>query len=749
MAKRKRKKIKSLKGEDSEAYFNEAVDLLRYKKLDLALKFAEKGKEIAKTDADIETANEIITEAHFRIALNTSAPEEQLNHLEHCLKYTPDESRFHFYKGIALLKQRNSKEALKEFQFVEDKEPDREGLSYFKNIASIDEEKDFDKENLSDKERNTLKIIRQFLAETPETEIDELPWNKVLGRYPKIWKALYEMKLDEANAPTDTLKKGVNINRTKSISSILQYYEGLAYFRKNNPEKARIIWQKILRGDFSEPWAYKNLMMLGREELQDLIDEKKWKQAARISAQLPEALKDKDSSLNDVMSYALFNLGYEASEKGKWNQALSYWKQARDISDNRYLAQNVAIVQEKIENWDAAAQAWRDVLRRRPRREDHPDYLTDKQVSSVWKHAGECYQKISDEKEAIYCFRKAIEYAPDNMDMRMELVEYLFAMERCEAAENEINNILEIDPENKQALIQLAQYYETTPSLDGREIWEKILAIDPEDQGVKDMIAESYIEKAESEKTDGIWGMLFGNTIKDKIKIIQQGLEILPDHPKLLFYLGICYRESNKNKKAKKILMEAYNKAPDDTFILGGTLHELVHLKNNKLVEKIIPELHKNPKVYVNFWIHQISGAAHCNLGKKWIMRFCEEALAHLEHSNDQTLETKASILFQILLALREENEYGIFDYYKIMVEEEVPNSGVLELIKAWEYFSVDQDISLAKRMVRKTKKTIKKTNDIGMMRQADRIEQNIDQLAAMLSQYIFEEGLEDIYELF
>jgi tetratricopeptide (TPR) repeat protein len=749
MAKRKRKKIKSLKGEDSGAYFKEAVDLLRFRKLDLALKFAEKGKEVAKNDADIETANEIITEAHFRIALNNTDPAKQLDHLENCLKYLPDEPRFRFYKGIALLKQRNSKEALKEFQFVEDKEPDREGLSYFKNIASIDEEKDFDNENLSDKERNTLKIVQQFLAEDPKTEIDELPWNKVLGRYPKIWKALYEMKLDETYAPADTLKKGVNINRTKSISSLLQYYEGLAHFRKNNTEKARIIWQKILRGDFSASWARKNLMILSREELLDLIDEEKWQQAASMAARLPEDLKD--SSLSDVISYALFNLGYQGVEKGKWNQGLSYWKQARNFSDNRYLAQNVAIVQEKIEDWDAAAQAWRDVLRRRPRREDHPDYLSDKQVSAVWAHVGECYQKNSDEKEAVYCLRKAIEYAPDNMNLRMELVQYLFATKKLEAAENEINNILEIDPENKQALIQLAQYYETNPSLDASGVWEKLLAIDPDDEDIKNMIAESYVEKAESEKDGGIWGLLFGNSVKDRIKIIKKGLEILPGHPKLLLHLGIYYRESNKNKKAKKFLMEAYNKAPDDTFITSTALHELIHVQSNEneLVEKLIPELHKNPKVYISFWINQIAGAAHCNLGEEWIMRFCEEALAHLEHSGDETLETKASTLFQILLALREENEYELFDYYKIMVEEEVPNSGVLELIKAWEYFFVDQDISLAKRMIRKTKKIVEKTNDMGMMRQADRIEQHIDQLSAMLNQYILEKGLEDMYEFF
>ena len=85
-----------------------------------------------------------------------------------------------------------------------------------------------------------------------------------------------------------------------------------------------------------------------------MLENQCWNEIISKSRRLPSTLKD--DALNQIVSQALFHLGYEEAEKDKWTQAVKHWKEASEKANNRYLAQNMALAQEKLGHWDQAAQ---------------------------------------------------------------------------------------------------------------------------------------------------------------------------------------------------------------------------------------------------------------------------------------------------------------------------------------------------------------------------------------------------------
>ena len=176
--------------------------------------------------------------------------------------------------------------------------------------------------------------------------------------------------------------------------------------------------------------------------------------------------------------------------------AAQYWGQANALIPSRYLAQNLALAEEQNEDWLAAGEAWREMARRRPRKVDHPDYLDKSQVAVIYKRAADCYENTYAVNETIACLAKAIEYAPGNLPWRMELVKTYLYDDRDEAAENELERILEIDADYLPALIELAEYNAERWYGAATPIWRRAVAADEASEEARDGLAQALIEDA-------------------------------------------------------------------------------------------------------------------------------------------------------------------------------------------------------------------------------------------------------------
>ncbi|GAK55170.1 tetratricopeptide TPR_2 repeat protein [Candidatus Vecturithrix granuli] len=427
---------------------------------------------------------------------------------------------------------------------------------------------------------------------------------------------------------------------------------------------------------------------------------------------LPSDLND--DALNQVASLALFHQGYEQAEKGNWRKAVKYWQEAAQKSHNRYLAQNLAIAQEQQEEWALAANEWREMLRRRPRKEGHPDYLRDKQVAAIWEHAANCYLNVPLDDDAITCQRKAIQYDPQNLELRFKLISLLMpdAHGDTQAAIKELNGIIEIAPDNIQALTQLAHLYMTNEwRYNATPLWKKILELDPENKEARKELAWNYVEKVLPQKTGYLSRVL---PFKERVKILEQGLKELPEHPDLILAMGIVHIDAHKDAEAKAYLVQAHNLAPQDAQIAAMVLQNLIHVNADAEIEQIIPQVHQIPTLLPAFWVDQGKTALD---HPKWAKRFYEEALEHLKYIQ---VVTKASVLVDIYLSLPPEKYKDLKQIYLKKIFQETPQSGAVEFIEAISAIDVEQNIGKAKRMLHKAKRLAKAANDSGLVRQIE-----------------------------
>ena len=398
-------------------------------------------------------------------------------------------------------------------------------------------------------------------------------------------------------------------------------------------------------------------------------------------------------------SLAYYHLGYEAAQAGKWSLAAQHWRKANDLDANRYLAQNLALAEEALENWVNAAEAWREMVRRRPRKEDHPDYLTDAQVAALWNHAAECYEHTELAGEVETCLRNAIKYAPDDTALRLRLADVLLNQQRGDAAETQLTEIMALEPQNVEALVRLGRLYEEWWDRDPMAIWRQVLAVNPTHPEAREALADDYVKMVSDQSPFASYRFSIAHPGKSNIEMLEIGLQELPGHPKLLVALGIAHARAHQLKQARESLLQAYQAAPQDVRIVNSVLHELLHADAGDAIEDLVPAVRQIPRLLPAFWFDQASMALQCKFGEEWADFFIEEALKL--GGQPWVDDTRAGLLLEAYELAHEEKAGALRALLEKRIREEVPASGAVQYIEAHRLHFEKSDLRGAARLIR------------------------------------------------
>jgi tetratricopeptide (TPR) repeat protein len=263
--------------------------------------------------------------------------------------------------------------------------------------------------------------------------------------------------------------------------------------------------------------------------------------------------------VTDLQRQLHWEAGYLAAQAGDWAAALKHWQTASTLDEgpDRSLLYNLALAHQQVGQYQAAAERWRELLRRRPRKADHPDALTNEQVMRIWEVVADNYRRAEAYEEAIKTYRTAIKWAPDNIDLRLKYVEALQTEGRWQAAENELNRILERNPHHIRALTLLAESYSADffPEQAIR-LWQRILALEPQNPIARQQLAHLFMRQAG-------WMAQWGQH-EEAIKIYQAGLERVPDSQPLRAAIGTAYAAMGKSKQAWQAFEQALAINPQD-----------------------------------------------------------------------------------------------------------------------------------------------------------------------------------------
>ena len=698
----------------------EAVRLLRRGAYALAREQLARVPKLGLDPGLAAAACEILAEAHFRAAMSSDDLSERLGYLDAALQQTPDAVKLHFHRGLALWHQGQPAEALAELDVVAARQPGRRGLAYLRALARIATGQMWDTAGLTRAEANTLRLVHGLAQRNSPAESATME-EPLLGKGMELWRALVAMGEDATDAPLGQLKVAAEQNTRKPIGRILHYYKGVAAMRAGDRDTARGAWLYAQGAGWSSPVFAENLTALLREEAIGLAQENRWQDLVNLISRLPASVVGADRIVAETGSLAYYHLGYEAAQAGKWPIAVKRWRKDNDLDANRYLAQNLALAEEALENWANAAQAWRGMVRRRPRKEDHPDYLTDAQVAALWNHAAECYEHTELDGEVETCLRNAIKYAPDDTELRLRLVDVLLLQERIDAAETQLQDILSFEPQHIEALVRLGRLYEMRWDRDPMSIWRQVLAVNPRQPEAREMLAEDYAKMVSDQPSFVAHRLSLMHPGKSDIEVLEIGLRELPGHPKLLVALGMAHARQRHAKQAREYLLQAYQAAPQDVRTVNSVLHELLHADAGDAIRDLLPAVRQIPHLLPGFWFDQASMALQCAFGEEWAAVFIEEGLT----LSDQPWvdDSRAGLLLDAYELAHDNKAGGLSALLEKRIREEAPTSGAVPYIEAYQLSFEEGDVRGAARLIRDAIRAARRAKDTGVLRRAEAIE--------------------------
>ena len=675
----------------------EGARLLRRSDLRGVLRFAAQAEGVATRPEEAISARALAAEGHFRHAARTVGA-ERLAHLERALEATPDDARFLFHSALTRWRLGDLASARAALARVAEIEPGRPGLPYLRALLDLGRGAAAPPDSLTPEEAATLRFVASLIGAPGADGSPPTPEPQPL------WEALREMRVEPSATPRAALRAAALSKGTPAgARGPLHYYVGVAAMRADAPDLALEAWKDARADGFDRPWLSVNLAALLREQAVAAAESGEWARVAQLARLIPQGIEDR--ILTETVALAHFHLGYEAAQKGRWSAAATHWRSAQQQIGSRQLAQNLALAEEALENWTSAAEAWREMARRRPRRSDHPDYLDDGQVAALWRHAASCYLRADEPNEAISCLKTALKYSADEAPIRLDLADALLANGQEEAAMNELERLLKVAPDHVEALVRLASLQGERWGMNPIPLWKRVLELDPGNEEARQGLTAVLLEKAQFH----FWG--------DPVRTLEEGLSVLPEEPALLIALA-KHHQKKAPEQAREYLVRASRSARGDIEQLGDILHELLHIGGEAEATALLAEIRDLPTLLPGFWLSQGYQELACKLDEAWARRFFDEALAMV--GRPQVEQSRAALLAELYLDLNPEDR-ALREPYERMLREEAPTNGAVELVEAEQRWRAD-DRRGAERLLDKARRLARRARDESLLEQIEQL---------------------------
>lgn len=662
----------------------EAQQAFLHGNLPQALSLAEAALRAATDPPTRDKLQTLLAETHLRLAAASPLPAERLEHLDQALAAQPDQPRLHYQRALTRWRMGNLEQAVAELDFVARHEPERPGLAFLRQLGRLATGEPWRADGLSAAETHTLQLLQALQKGDAADQVAATFAGKpLLGNQGEVWSLLLDMLANVKSAPLARWQALMANPAGTQTNPILSYYQGVAALRKGELAAAQSSWQQAAQ-TIATPWLVENLLRLQRDLAAQWAQNERWQAIADLYSATEQTMPGApiDTVLAETAGIAYFHLGHAAAQTNQWQTALDHWRAADALIKSRHLSQNLALAAEALGNWAQAGEAWRETVRRRPRKTDHPDYLTDAQVATLWQRAAKCYKQVDEIEEEITCLKNAVKYAPDDVDLRTNLVDTQLQADHVDAAENELQRILENAPQHIPALMRLGMLFSGRYDRDPMPIWQRVLAVEPHNADARQALAVLYLQIA----TDQFeymrhFGYKARFTPKKTIEVLETGLKELPDHPLLLIGLGKTYYEQKKKDKARSYYQQAQRAAPKDVKIADVVLHELLHVDGGAIVKEIVPQVRQINGLRPAFWIEQGDKVLHCKLDTEWAEFYWNEALSMTDKLHGQ--DSPAATLVRIFDVAYEHDAPDLTRGYEQRLRKEHPASGAVEYIEA------------------------------------------------------------------
>ncbi len=569
--------------------------------------------EQANTQAPSPGTKSALAEAYFRQGLET----KQAGFIQKAIELQPNEPRFVYHLGLAAYRQGRVKEAMAAYQKVWQMDSEwQRRVAYPMALAYVAMGEDVTQTavwpRLSPAEQTLLEQSQAVLRH--QSPAAENP----------LWQGISDYQNGRFAAAQTQLTQAATYLPTKGIS---HYYLGSIAAQQSNWETARHHWLLSYKAGYRSPNLQTNLGELFHRLAEQLMAQNELPQALAAATEAYQHKTD-DKTLNDLISTIEQQMAYEAAQKGDWKTAEKHWKVAETKAGGSFrLAYNLALVYEQQLNYHLAAEQWREALRRRPRRADHPDTINDEQVSRLWQRVAEAYAKEDDFDESIQVYKQAVKWQPDNLTLRLALADGLLNNGRLQAAENELQRILQKDPNHIPALLRMGEviyqshyWWQNQAAV---HYWERVIALEPQNQIALQSLSEYYQGQAKEH-------MNWQGDHQRAIQLYEKALSYQPKDTDTLVSLGYHYLQVKNREKGLACFAQAIQVQPQNPTVYLHIIIQWYRIGDFEAGWQTLLEAEKNiPNLDTPFYAQMAQNSLENQeqtLAQQWIDRAIERA---------------------------------------------------------------------------------------------------------------------------
>ncbi len=511
-----------------------------------------------------------LAEAYFRRGQELLARPQPdsaaaLSDLRRAVELQPEDACYAYHLGLAFQRSGDLKTAIIHYEKVRQKpgSPFARRAAYPLALALLQEGLDpTAKPVWGDLDEHEKAMLRSAIAfrRRPYTLDPDAP---------RLWQGLVALDSGATEKARALLQEALRSPASSQEANVARYYLGALAAQAEDWDQTRKQWTDAYAQGYRSVHLAQNLGELYHRLAEQWLAEDDAVSALAAANESARHTPD-DGRRNEMLSHIHQRMGYQAASTGQWEKAFQHWETARDLDGGSFrLAYNLALAHEKAEDFIAAGEMWREALRRRPRKADHPDAITDEQVALLWKRAAECYVKAGEYEEAINVYKQAVKWNPDSLETRMALVEGMINDGRFWAAENELQRILEKDKDYIPALLRMGEVVKESgnwwSARSAPNYWKRVLALDADNVEARQSLADYYLDQAETS--------LSWSNHAAAISNFNEALVYQPNDGYLLARLGGCYYWMSQLETAESYFKQALTYGAQDLRVYEQIIH--------------------------------------------------------------------------------------------------------------------------------------------------------------------------------
>lgn len=464
-----------------------------------------------------------LAEAYFRRAcLNRKRPLSAfLDDLQTASTLMPDDPRFSLYIGLLQHQLGNLAEAIKAYrESLRHESAHYDRPAYHLCVALAESGQDVYGDP-------AWKLL------TAEQQNQLLPPNRFL------------INAAEALEKNDFVAAEAALQRATDFDQgFVRYYLGVLAWRRGDRDRALEHWlaaqeagfdSRALRHNLAVAYSVRAISQADTPELSSTIQV-----ALKLAPDLP--------ILQTLRQRAEFRAGNQAAEAGNWQVALSHWQKVRqqyvrlEARVPRELSANIANAYEHLQRWSEAAEIWRELLRRRPRRGENAWPV--QYVVQLWRHIDTLYARAGHFDKSAETLRYAIRAQSDDLTLNLALVKRYMENQNWRSAKTAVLRVLETAPKHPDAMALYAQIVDADGDLDQMiEVWEQVLSTGHKHQAEQRLL-KLYFERGQ-----------FYQSIEDDQAAatdFEKALRIAPDDARLRAAYGAILLPSARERACQE-----------------------------------------------------------------------------------------------------------------------------------------------------------------------------------------------------